>query len=152
MAIREATRKDYDELAVLFNHFFPVHNIFQQEKQKITEYLGSREEELIVLDDGGIRAATYLVQKGEDTAGSHKIWKFRHFAYTDEESGARLLEAAEERIKSKSKTSKIELTISENEEGLDFYKKHGYKTEGTLTNHYRWGETCYILCRSFENS
>jgi len=151
MAIRNVQETDYVGLLALFKRFFPVHNRFQQDDGAIVKYLKKQasENELIVYDDSGIKGALFLVKAGENKEGSHKIWKFRHFAFDNEQVASELLVEAEKRVKESSETSKIELTIAENEEGIDFYKDNGYEEEAALKNHYRWGETCFVFAKSF---
>mgnify|MGYP001618150650 CR=1 FL=1 len=152
MVIRNVKDEDFEKLVGLYKSFFTTHNRFQQADNEIVEYLKeqSQENDLIVYDeDGSLKGALYLVNSGQNTDGSHKLWKFRHFAFKSEDIASQLLVEAEKRVKESSDTSKIELTIAETEEGIDFYKSKGYKQEGALSNHYRWGEICYILSKSF---
>ena len=152
MVIREGKEEDYGQLASLFASFFKTHDAFQKDKETIARYL-QREElkhDLIVFEEEGVvKGALFLVKKGENVDGSHQRWKFRHFAFETERIAEELLNEGERRVREKSSTIKIELTLAENEEGLDFYKRRGYSQEGMLTNHYRWGETCYVLGKSF---
>lgn len=152
MAIRNVQDADFEKLVDLYKSFFSTHNIFQQSDDEITAYLKeqSQENELIVYDeDGSLKGALYLVNFGQNADGSHKLWKFRHFAYDTEDIASQLLDEAEKRVKESSETSKIELTIAESEKGIDFYKSKGYEQEGALSNHYRWGETCFVISKSF---
>lgn len=152
MAIRTVEEKDFEKLVELYKSFFKTHNKFQQLNEKIVSYLKeqSKENDLIVFDDNGsLRGALFLVNFGQNADGSHKLWKFRHFAFENNNVASELLKEAENKIKEQSATSKIELSIAENEEGIDFYKSNNYKEEGALSNHYRWNETCFILSKSF---
>lgn len=150
MAIQNIQSKDYGKLVKLYKSFFKTHNIFQQPDQKVANYLKKQEKDLIVYyDNGSLRGALFLVNSGQNADGSHKIWKFRHFAFENEEIASELLGEAEKRVRKASQTSKIELNLAETEQGINFYKSKGYKQEGTLSNHYRWGETCFILSKSF---
>ena len=152
MTIREVQEKDYGKLIKLFKGFFKTHNIFQKANEEMIEYLKeqSKENKLIILEEDSIKGALFLVNFGQNSDGSHKLWKFRHFAFDSEETASKLLKEAEDKIKKSSKTAKIELTIAENERGIDFYKAKGYVQEARLTNHYRWGENCFILSKSFK--
>ncbi len=150
--IRPVQEKDYEKLVPLFKKFFPVHNQFQKTKEDIISYLKgqAKDNELIVYDDKGIKGALFLVSFGQSSDGSHKLWKFRHFAFENEDIGSKLLKEAEKIIKQKSKTVKIELTIAETEPGKGFYLENGYKQEAALTNHYRWNETTFVLSKSLK--
>ncbi len=152
MPVRASEEKDYGQLASLYAHFFKVHNLFQRGRAFIADYLKAEagKNELFVFEEGGlVRGALFLVKSGENSSGSHQRWKFRHFAFESESVAEKLLAEAERNVKAACKTAKIELTIAETEEGIDFYKKHGYVQEGSLKNHYRWGETCFVLGKSF---
>lgn len=151
MTIRAATQEDIPKLIDLYKEFFPTHNIFQRSTEDITNYLseGIEIDELLVYDDGEITAAMFIVLTDRSEDQKHTRWKFRHVAYTKEKTAKELITEVEERIKQTSNTAKIELTIAESEKALDFFKKIGYQEEGALKNHYRWGETCFILSKSF---
>lgn len=151
MAVIRPEEKDFAKIAKLFKDFFRTHNIFSQPEEKVVEYIKEQAEQHELIADPEFRGAMFIVMKGESADKKHKIWKFRHFAFTDEITGKELLEEAEKIISGKSETAKIELTIAETEEGKDFYIKNGYKEEGALLNHYRWGETCFILGKSIQN-
>ena len=152
MAIRKAKEADYKKLVKLYSSFFKVHNIFQQDDEKVLLYLKkeAQKNELTVYEEGiEIKAALFLVMLGKNADGTHKLWKFRHFAYESDKIASQLLAHAEQKVKEKSKTAKIELNIAETEKGIDFLKSKGYSQEGELKNHYRWGESCFVLSKSF---
>ena len=147
MTIRESKEQDYEQVAELYKTFFTEHNIFQKEKDEIVTYLKDQQDIFLVNEkEGKIVGAGVLVLQKEE--GTHKRWKLRHFAFTDD-NGKELLMEAEKRVHKSSTTAKIELTIAETEISLEFYKQNGYEQEGALTNHYRWGETCFLLGKSF---
>lgn len=153
MAIRGIKEEDFKKLVRLYKLFFNTHNIFQKTEEEVITYLKNQSEEnaLIVYDaNNSIIGALFLVNFGQNDNGSHKLWKLRHFAFESLTIAQQLLEEAEKIIKSSSQTSKIELTIAETEKYLDFYKSNNYNVEGTLSNHYRFGETCFILSKSFQ--
>jgi hypothetical protein len=146
MTIREGNEQDYEKLTVLFKNFFKTHNVFQKSDEEIVSYLKDQKDKLLVKENNNeIQGALFLVNFGSNS--THKLWKFRHFAFSSEETAKELLNEAENIIKELSETSKIELTISETEEGIEFYKVNGYQQEGELKNHYRQGETCFILSK-----
>lgn len=142
------TEQDYKKLVTLFKEFFPTHNIFSQSDDRVIAYLKDHASQHEFVVDSELRSAMFLVMKGESADKSHKIWKFRHFAFEDEDIAKDMLEEAERIISEKSETAKIELTIAETEEGKEFYLENGYSQEGELENHYRFGESCYILGKS----
>jgi len=153
MPIRDLQEKDFSKLATLYLKFFPTHNIFQQHQDIVGAYLRKesleREAFLVHEEKGKVTAALILVLEGKSADKSHTRWKFRHFAFSSETAGEKLLREAEKRVQKSSQTAKVELTIAESEPGAAFYKKHGYAQEGILKNHYRWGERCFVLGKSF---
>lgn len=152
MPIRTVQNSDYKKLVPLYSAFFKTHNIFQQSSKKVIAYLKeqAQKDELLVYEDkNAIKGALFLAQTGKNMNGTHTVWKLRHFAFGNNEIGTQLLQEAEKRIQKASKTAKVELTIAETEKGINFYQKNGYKQEGILRNHYRYGEKCYILGKSF---
>ncbi len=154
MAIRSVEDNDFTQLAALYKEFFPTHNVFHKNEDIVVAYLRKemleREDFLVYEDEGKILGSLILVSLGTSETGTHTRWKFRHTAFIDEEVGQKLLEEAEKRIKAASKTAKIELTIAETEQGMDFYIDNGYVVEGELKDHYRVCETCFILGKSFK--
>ena len=149
MAIRTTTEEDYGQIASLYANFFKTHDIFQKIREVVVNYIkeeAQKNELLVFEEDGLIKGALFLVNQG-GSSGHHR-WKFRHFAFETETIAESLLKQAEEKIKPSTGTVKIELTISENEEGIGFYKQHGYQQEGILKNHYRWDENCYVFGKS----
>lgn len=153
MNIRPIHEQDYPELVQLYQKFFPTHNRFQKDEPTIISYLKEQVAKhlfLVAEEDAKIQGALFLVNFGQNQDGTHKLWKFRHFAFNNETTAAELLKAAEEKAKQAATTTKIELTIAENEKGIEFYKSHGYQEEGKLTNHYRWGEVCLVLGKSLQ--
>ncbi|PIN76564.1 hypothetical protein COV17_01990 [Candidatus Woesearchaeota archaeon CG10_big_fil_rev_8_21_14_0_10_36_11] len=148
MAIREAQKQDYEQLVELLKSFFSTHNIFQKEKKDIITYITTQKETVLVNDqENKIVGTVFLVVEKDE--GTHTRWKFRHFAFNDKDNGKELLTEAERRVRAHSDTAKVELTIAENEKSMNFLKEQGYKEEGALHNHYRWGETCFVVGKSF---
>ncbi|MBW3012953.1 GNAT family N-acetyltransferase [Candidatus Woesearchaeota archaeon] len=162
--------KNEDELKQLipvFKKAFAKHNMFEQSKEKVFEYLKKAKKEIaqddgdviVAVDNGKIIGGLLLVkrEKGED---KHSVWRFRHFAVLEKYHGkdirTGLIQYAESQLKEKIKqgtikTAKIELHIAENEkETPEYFKKKSYKLEGTLANHYRWGENCYVMGKSIK--
>ena len=152
MTIRLVKDSDYQKLTELYRTFFSTHNIFQQSDKIVIIYLKDQAKKsplLVAEEKGALVGAVLLYQFGQTPDGSHRLWKFRHFAFTTEHIATELLKAAEDYVKKLSKTAKIELTITETEKRKEFYLKHGYVQEGILKDHYRPKEKCYILGKSF---
>ena len=152
MAVRQGTEQDLDQLVGLYKSFFVVHNRFRQSSEEIKAYLKEQmaQNQLFVSEfEGQIKAAMLLVNFGSSVDGTHKLWKYRHFAWEHEENFRELLEYAENVIRQSSKTAKVELTLAENEPGIHMYSAHSYEQEAALRNHYRPGETCFIMSKDF---
>jgi hypothetical protein len=152
MVVREYKEEDLIHVTKLFRSYFKTHTLFEQSEDKVLEHLQEqvKKNPLMVCEENGeILGAVFLVTKNTD--GDHKLWKLRHFAFTRADMGSLLLEEAEKKVQESSKTSKVELTIAETEEGIDFFKMRGYEQEGILKNHYRWDERCYVLSKSFNS-
>lgn len=150
--IRKVTGADYPQLVRLYQSFFLKHNRFQKPAEEVIVYLKEQAKDNLLLvyeEKGKIKGALIIVQTGSNAEGTHKVWKYRHFAFTSENIAVNLLKEVEAYVKKQSKTAKVELTIAESEPGIDFYRTKGYVQEAALTNHYRWGETCFILTKSF---
>ncbi|MAG60780.1 hypothetical protein CL619_03260 [archaeon] len=158
MHISRAEPKHIKQLITLFRAFYPKHDIFHQEIPKISHYLSlqARQNQFLVVQEASennevqVTAAAIIIKTGESVDKNHTRWKFRHFAFSNETAGLALLKECEQYVHQQSKTAKIELNIAESEAQLNFYKEHGYHKEATLRNHYRWGETCFVLGKSLK--
>ncbi len=140
---------DLKSLARFYKRYFKTHTVFQQPEKKVVAYLHKavKEHTFIAVHDGRkIAGALFIVLEGKD--GTHSRWKLRHLAFIHHDVGHVLLEVAEQQVRQKSVTGKIELTLAEDEPHRQFLVKRGYKKEGVLKNHYRWNEKCYVLGKS----
>ena len=153
MTIRTVNAKNFCSVVELYKAFFPIHNQFQKKEGEIIQYLKKQAKEnlfFVLENQQKITGALILVLQGQNKEKTHLLWKYRHCAFVSEKEAKELLNGVEKRIRTKSPTAKVELTIAEKEKGKEFYIKNGYILEGKLKNHYRWGETCYILSKSFK--
>ena len=151
MEIRQVEEQDYPSLIGLYKEFFKVHNIFSKTHEEIKDYLLEliEKNEIYVLIESGVKAAMILVGNG---GVEHKLYKFRHFAFDNEENATNLLDYVEDIISNNSETSKVEVTIADGEKGIEMYKNAGFILEGSLSNHYRDGEITFVLGKSFRMS
>jgi len=162
MAIRKIDENDLPSVVPLLKSYFPKHNRFNKPESEVIDYLKdlmhkpsyqsiSHETPMYIYEeDSKVKGFLALVHFDGTSDGTHKVWKFKHFAFESEDIASKLLAEAEKIARKSSKTAKIELTIAETEKGIKFYKSNGYKQEGALKNHYRFGETCFILSKSFK--
>lgn len=148
--IAQAEPTDYSALVKFYRRNFKIHNIFQRPEQEVLSYLMSQGTKypVYIFKDKIIRGAVVLVNN-LSSSDSHKVWKLRHFVFDSQKIGKELLEFSEKEIKKHSNTAKIEITVSVIEELFDFLAKQGYEREGTLKNHYRWGEDSFVFSKSF---
>ena len=160
MHISKAHPSQIPKIIKLFQSFYLRHNIFQQKPEIISKYLIKQAqlypllivEEIVTKDTKKIAAVTFIVKTGESEDQTHFRWKLQHFAFTNINAAQALIEESESYIKKQSITSKIELTIAESESNLHFYESQKYDKEATLRNHYRWGETCFVLGKSLKQA
>ncbi|MFC1697433.1 GNAT family N-acetyltransferase [Nanoarchaeota archaeon] len=163
--IKKLNKEQLKELIPIYKETFKVHNIFEQEDNKILEYLEYTLEKT-TKNDGCIFGAivdnkivgALILSKFQTGKDNHSLWKFRHVAIKEDQQGkgvgSLLIAEAEKELQNliqnnKIKTAKIEITVSENEvRAVEFYEKNGFKVEGSLTNHYRWNETTFLLGKS----
>ena len=139
------------DLIKIYRKEFSEHNIFQKPEGIILDYLltiQKKHELFLILVEGKVVGGTVLEKKDESLMENHEVWKLKHFAL-DEEIGYKtqkgIFNEIVERLKSKSNSLKIQLNLSEKETRyIQLFKKHKFKKEGTLENHYRLGEKMYI--------
>lgn len=152
MTVRKASEDDIGKVAAICMKFYGTHNIFSLPAEEVPQYMGRRAEtdELLVYDDSGeIKAAVFLVSKTPGREAGHRLWKLRHFAFSDEKAAEGLLDYAEKKIKEKSESCKIIVFIAEGEPGMEIFKERGYSQEGILESHYRKGEKCFVMGKAF---
>jgi len=147
--LRSGPPSDFSGVIELFGEFFSTHDIFRHiSNSSVWRYVQESSLQyplLIVEEDGNVQAAMYLVRTEEDRDKTHSRWKFRHFAWRSEKAFEELIVEAESRIRSHSRTSKIENTVAASEPGIELYLTNGYEVEAELKNHYRFNETCFVL-------
>ena len=157
MKIGNGTPKQLPQIIHLFKNFFPRHNIFCKDNHSIAEYLTNLAQTHILITATNedpdtmqveVLAATFIVKRDQSQEGKHMRWTFKHFAFSNQEAAKELLKHCEEYVNNQSLTTKIELSIAESESCLHFFKEQRYTQQAELTNHYRWGETCFILGKS----
>ena len=157
MEIKRPDENELKGLIPLYKKEFPVHNIFQKKTdEEIVTYLKEADEtyEIYVgIENEKVVAGAVLIQTSSDVDKNHLVWKFRHFAAEEgaENKAKELLTHLESVIKEQSQTAKIELTLAEGEQKyIEISKSHGYVLEGTLANHYRFGENTYLYGKSIQ--
>ena len=160
--IIEPKAKQLEALVPVYKEAFREHNVFTMPKKDIVDYLRELHRSswqkhggfmIAIINDkvvGGL-----FVSLDDKSRKGHSRWRIQHLAVRKDARGLGigddLIGAAEEKIrkdiKNKNITSaKVQVKVSAKEKkAMPFYKKHGYKLEGKLANHYRLREYCYIL-------
>jgi len=156
--IEKPNEDDLKKLATLYKEVFTVHNIFIKPDKDVLDYLQNVDGEILVAKEEGKVLGGCLVESTKNQY-SHSLWRIKHLAIAKGNQhhgvGSAILDEIEDMIKERisikdMKSAKIEVHVAENEkESIGFYKKHGFEVEGELKDHYRKGEICYILGKSF---
>lgn len=143
MEIREAQDSELRELATLYKREHGKHVMFQGNQSDIQDYLERLDVKyLVYLEHGAIIAAVaVLSQKMSD---EHMVHELRHFAVSKaHQSQANAFVGA---IETRLGFGKYELHLDEYDTpDIEYFMQQGYEIEGTLTNHHRLDERCYIL-------
>lgn len=144
------------ELLQVYREEYPTHNIFHRKESEAIEYLlesQTKNELLVFTINNKVAGGTILRRITESRKDNHSSWKLKHFALRktiSEEIEAELMGEIEDRLRKKSNSVKIQLNFSSKEKRyINFFKKYGFKKEGTLKNQYRLGETMYIYSKLF---
>ena len=161
--IRDGSGDELLGLTKVYKSVFQKHNVFQKEDSEVRDYLRTVEKIqsavgggfLIALLGNRLVGGVLLKRSSIDLLGKHTLWKFNHLAVAKDFHnigvGKALVKSAEDKIKAliqsgEINSAKVEIGVSDNEkEAIDFYKKIGFELEGSLRNHYRYGETVHIL-------
>jgi|SRR3989344_7146772 len=163
--IRSSDKDDYKAIAAVFKQAFLNIKLFQQDEKKIVSYLENCDGTFYVAEeDEKIIGAMLLSAENLD---NHILWRISHAAILPEWRGKGLgvimIEYIDEKIMSQIKkgsfnSAKVEVHISENDKvfskksednDLQFWKGNGFRLEGKLNDHFKKGEMCYILGKSF---
>ena len=165
MDIRPVDKSELGIIADLFQKTLGGQEVFQGEKKKIAKYLENVDGTFYAVEDDDIIIGVVLITA--KTYNQHTLWEIKHAAILPEHrgkgAGIILLEYIDEKIrkqiaKGQCSSAKIELAITEkdsvftdkNEKNdLGFWKRNGYKVEGTLADHFKKGEAVILLGKSF---
>lgn len=165
MDVRIADKADFGALTELFQKTLGKQEFFQGDKKKTAKYLDNVDGTFYVVEDDEAMVGAMVI--AAKTYGSHTLWKIRHAAILPEHrgkgAGIILIEYIDEKIrnqltKGQCTSAKVEMMITDqanvfsdkNEKNdLGFWKRNGFKVEGTLADHFAKGETAYMLGKSF---
>jgi hypothetical protein len=150
MEIREAKPEELKTLASIYKQEHSGHALFQGEVSDIEDYLARLNVQYIILTEqnnvvGGVAVLQQLQAK------DHSVFMLKHFALLKEhaDQAAFFMNSVETRLD----TGKIELHLSDKDTpDIEFFMQQGYEIEGTLSNHYKIGEKCYVLGKTIENA
>ena len=160
IAVHSATHDDINQLIPIYKKIFKKHYIFELPTTEIMRYLLDKNEAnkevgglLVAVKNGTILGGLLVKKSCFDKKGKHLVVKYNHLAVKVQGKGigSLLVKYAEAFLKKKIKardvkTIKIEADVAENEQkSLEFYKKHGFKVEGKLQDHFRAKEMVYVI-------
>ena len=144
------------KLISIYRKEFGPHNIFRKNQSEVLDYLlrvQKQNEILIFLIDDKVVGGTVFEKKDESLEGDHMVWKLKHFALIRGLSlkiEKAIMKEIEDRLRKKSKSMKIQLNLSENEQiQIKMFESFGFIREGVLENHYRVGENMYIYSKLY---
>jgi ribosomal protein S18 acetylase RimI-like enzyme len=150
MEIREAKPDELNSLASIYKQEHSGHVLFQGNEKDIEDYLERLDMQYVVMLDqqdvvGGVAVLQQLQAK------NHSVFQLKHFAVLKEyvDKAQFFMNAMETRLD----TGKIELHLSDKDTpDIEFFMQLGFEIEGTLSNHYKIGEKCYIMGKTIENA
>ncbi len=160
IAVHQATSEDINQLIPIYKKIFKKHYVFELPTNEIIKYLLDKHEAnkevgglLVAVKNGKVLGGLLVKKQFHDKKGKHLVVKYNHLAAKVQGKGigSILVKYAETLLKKKIKarevkTIKIEADVAENEQqSLLFYKKHGFKVEGKLQDHYRVKEMVYAI-------
>jgi ribosomal protein S18 acetylase RimI-like enzyme len=150
--IRQGKKEDLPQLIKVYKEAFKIHNIFKKSEKEIIKHWESSKVEpddfVVALKDGKVVAGCLVTMQYVE---SHTLARIKHIAVAEAFRGKGIGRAIMEKAEEIIGTGKIEIHVAENEKiALPFYKKLGYKQEGILSDHYRKGESCYLLGKYVE--
>lgn len=160
IAVHPATPEDMNQLISIYKKIFKKHYVFELPANEIMKYLLDKHEAnkevgglLVAVKNGTVLGGLLVKKSCFDAKGKHLVVKYNHLAVKVQGKGVGsiLVKYAESLLKKKIKarevkTIKIEADVAENEQkSLEFYKKHGFKVEGKLQDHFRAKELVYAI-------
>ena len=160
IAVHPATFEDINQLIPIYKKIFKKHYVFELPSNEIMKYLLDKHEAnkevgglLVAVKNGTVLGGLLVKKSCFDAKGKHLVVKYNHLAVKVQGKGigSILVKYAESLLKKKIKarevkTVKIEADVAENEQqSLLFYKKHDFKVEGKLQDHFRAKEMVYVI-------
>ena len=153
MEIKIVEIDDYDKLVQILKQGFPKHSIFSKPDAEIIRYLeeyNSADDSFgLMYVDEGVKGCIFARPK--IVAEGHTVWRFNHEVFADKEMARMLVEEAERFISEGLGTIKIELGLAEPDK-VNMFEALGYKKEGELENHYRFGETAVLMGKTLRGA
>lgn len=160
IVIHQATKDDMNQLIPIYKKIFKKHYVFELPANEIMRYLLDKHKEnkevggvLVAVKNDKVLGGLLIKKQFYDKKGKHLVVKYNHLVAKVQGKGigSLLVQNAEALLKKKIKngevkTIKIEAEVAENEQqSLGFYKKHGFKVEGKLQDHFRAKELVYVI-------
>ena len=151
--IRKARNEELKGLIPIYKKGFAKHGIFSKPDKEILHYMEKAEGDFIIAiskTENKVLGGLLIVKNMPDTG--HTLARFKHIVIAEEFQGQGIGKSLIKYSEREIGNGKIEIHVSDNEKyALEFYKHMGYRIEGELPDHYRLGETCFILGKTLKN-
>ena len=169
IAVRDMEDPDVDTLVTILQHSFTKHNIFKKPAPLVRTYITNSNITFtekgggyIVYENQGIPEGCLLIRPIDvDVKGTHMRVNYNHLGasrgFSDEHVVCTLIEAADRKLSEYLRsqgigTAKIQINLAPDELALHpTLEKCGFTMEGTLQDHYRFGEEVVLLGKLLRN-
>jgi len=163
--IKVIAKDEYKEVAALLKTVFPQDELFKQGQKRTINYMENADGTFYVVEDNDIIVGAMLLSAKKNKGFT--LWTIQHAAILPNRRGTGigiiLIQYVDQMIRTqikegKFKSAKIEMKISGKDKifaekseknDVSFLKRNGFKIEGELKDHFKKGETCFILGKSF---
>jgi len=155
MEIKIVEIDDYEKLVPILKQGFPKHNIFSKNDAESLQYLrgydACDDSFGLMYIDAGVKGCIFA--KPRIVTEKHTVWRLNHEVFANEDMAGMLVEEAEKMIADSEGSVKIELGLAENEtDKVKLFESLGYKKEGELENHYRFGEKTILIGKTLRGA
>jgi ribosomal protein S18 acetylase RimI-like enzyme len=168
ISTNELQKNEITPLATLYRSTLKPHNMFSKDQKSVEKYIAQSQKD--AKSKGGtficayyeadtkkkesFVGALFIAPRDESEKGTHRRFRLSHLCvhkkYWGKGIGHELIIGAIDHLKhmmhhQKISTIKLEVHSNSQKEGAQaFYASQGFVKEGTLKNHYRFGESCNV--------